>query len=82
MGKRYGSDGKGKGKRVEFKRTRAEGDLVTVLCQHTFRAWHGETVWTGSRLRGSTASSGCLGRGRGYCAHRRHHDHRGSSAHG
>ena len=45
MGKRYGSDGKGK--RVEFKRTLAEGDLVTVHCQHTFREWHGETVWAG-----------------------------------
>ena len=45
MGKRYGSDGKGK--RVEFKRTLAEDDLVTVHCQHTFREWHGETVWAG-----------------------------------
>ena len=45
MGKRYGSDGKGK--RVEFNRTLTEDDLVTVHCQHTFREWHGETVWAG-----------------------------------
>ncbi len=45
MATRYGSDGKGK--RVEFKRTIAEGDLVTVHCQHTFREWHGETEWAG-----------------------------------
>jgi predicted SnoaL-like aldol condensation-catalyzing enzyme len=43
IAKRYGSDGKGK--RVEFKRMLADGDLVTVHCQHTFREWHGESVW-------------------------------------
>ena len=45
LGRRYGSEGKGK--RIEFKRTLAEGDMVTVHCQHTFREWHGETIWAG-----------------------------------
>lgn len=47
MAKRYSRDARGSRMRVEFIRTVAEADLVTVHCRHTFRDWTGESRFAG-----------------------------------